>query len=385
MLAQPKTRQYDVIITGAGPAGCACALALKDSGLRVALLDKASFPRDKVCGDAIPGRAIKVLKQIDARYEDAFEHFTQKCDTKSTSLHYKGRSLTFDWVGDAYTCTRMEFDNFLFSLVKEHTATDIFTETLPHSFIKNEDGISIAFKNKPDTFHTKILIGADGAQSVAAKQLTNRTLDRNHHVGSVRAYFSNVSGMDSGKTEIYFSRKFLPSYLWVFPLPDNMCNVGFGMLSGEIAKRKINIKQAFYEFIDQDPILKDKFIDAKQVGDLEGFGLPLGSRTLPYSGASFMLAGDAASLIDPISGDGIGNAMLSGKLAAGHAIKCFEKNNFTATFMSGYDTALLDKIGVELKTRHKAQQTLSKMPWMLDAIFLACRNKAIKRIVQKRL
>ena len=385
MSTEHKTRQYDVIIVGAGPAGCACALALKTPGLKVALLDKASFPRDKVCGDAIPGRAIKALKQIDPQYEAAFKQFGNKCYTKSTSVHYKGKALTFDWVGDAYTCARMEFDNFLFSLVKAHSATDIVLDTLPDSFTKNDNGISAAFKNKPEILHAKIIIGADGAQSMVAKQLAGSTLDRNHHVGSVRAYFSNVGGLESSKTEIYFSRKFLPSYLWVFPLPGNMCNVGFGMLSSEIARRKVNIKQAFHDFIEQDALLKEKFSGAKQIGELEGFGLPLGSRIVPYSGANFMLTGDAASLIDPISGDGIGNAMLSGKLAAAQAIKCFEENNFSGAFMKSYDAALLAAIGGELRTHYKAQQTLSKMPWLLDAIFFACRSKAIKKIVQKGL
>src|SRR5580693_6467792 len=112
MQSQGEVLQYDVAIIGAGPAGCSCALALKDSGLKVALLDKQSFPRDKVCGDAIPGRAIKTLKSIDPAYETAFRAFSKKCETKSTSFFYKGRQLTFNWVGNAYTCARMDFDDF---------------------------------------------------------------------------------------------------------------------------------------------------------------------------------------------------------------------------------------------------------------------------------
>src|SRR6185437_2819570 len=107
--------KYDVVIIGAGPAGCTCALALKDAGLKVALLDKQDFPRDKVCGDAIPGRAVKTLKSISPLFEAAFRKFHGKLETKQTVLYYKGQEITFDWVGEAYTCARMEFDNFLFS------------------------------------------------------------------------------------------------------------------------------------------------------------------------------------------------------------------------------------------------------------------------------
>ncbi len=384
MIKENKVLKYDVLIIGAGPAGCACALELRNAGLKVALVDKASFPRDKVCGDAIPGRAIKTLKQIDPGFEIAFKNFHKKYETKKTTLYYKKKAITFNWVRTAYTCTRMEFDNFLLGLVRENTSTDIYTNTLPYNFIKTDDGFSVIIKNSATIFNTKILIGADGAQSAIAKQLTNKKLDRDHHVGSVRAYFSNVSGIED-TTEIYFDREFLPSYLWVFPLPGNIVNVGFGMLSGEIAKRRINIKKAFYDFIDNTPELKLKFKNAKQLSDLEGFGLPLGSKVNRLSGANFMLTGDAASLIDPISGDGIGNAMLSGKLAAEQTVSCFKQADFTAVFMKKYDQSLLQIIGEELNTHYRAQRILSKMPLLLDILFLACKNQTLNKIVRKKL
>lgn len=378
-----STTEYDVVIVGAGPAGCACALRLRGSGLRVALIEKKSFPRDKVCGDAIPGRAVKTLKNIDPAFEAAFKSFPAKCETKKTTLFYKGSALTFNWVLDAYTCTRMEFDNFLFHLVKKHTDTEIFTNTPIGDLTYNHDSITISAGSQ--RLKAKLIIGSDGAHSVVAKQLTDKTLDRRHHVGSVRAYYSNISGLTSDTIEVYFDKKFLPSYLWVFPLPNNTANVGFGMLSSEIAKRKINIKKAFIDFIEQTPELKSKFSNATRVSPIEGFGLPLGSRIGIISGDRFMLTGDAASLIDPISGDGIGNAMLSGKLAAEQAISCFNANTFNATFMAAYDAALMRAIGKELKTRYRAQRTLSAAPALLDLIFLAAKNKTLKKLIQKGL
>jgi len=376
---------YDVIIVGAGPAGCACALALKDSGLKVAMLDKASFPRDKVCGDAIPGRAIKALKSIDPGHEAAFKEFPAKCTTKKTTLFYKGREVTFSWVREAFTCTRMEFDNFLFSLVKEKTTTELYTNIAPENVLQDTNGYSFSTKNDNTLFTCRLLIGADGAQSGLAKQLAGRTMNRAHYAGSVRAYYSNITGIESDTTEVYFNRRFLPSYLWVFPLPGNKANVGFGMLSDEIARRKINIKNAFYDFIERDPVLKNKFANAIQEGPLEGFGLPLGSDIGIISGNHFMLAGDAASLIDPISGDGIGNAMVSGALAARQAIKCFDQNNFTAVFMKEYDKTLKSAIGAELKMHYNTQRAMSRMPFLLDVVIFASRNKILKRFMQKFL
>ncbi len=239
---------YDVVISGAGPAGSTCAMALAKAGLKVALLDKSTFPRDKVCGDAIPGRAVKTLYSIDSKYEAAFRDFKPKLATKRTSLFYKGQNISFDWRGEAYTCARMDFDSFLFSLAADNSGADIHTGISINAVTKEKQGFTLATKDRA-AINCKMLIGADGAHSIIAKQLANRTLDRNNHVGSVRAYYAYIIGLDSNTTEVYFDKRFLPSYLWIFPLPNNTANVGFGMLSSEIAKRIVNLKTLFYEFI----------------------------------------------------------------------------------------------------------------------------------------
>ncbi len=384
MAETSKQRIYDVLIAGAGPAGCTCALALKDAGLTIALMDSKAFPRDKVCGDAIPLRAIKTLLSIDPAFAAAFNAFEPKLTTRSTAIIYNGKQVTFDWVKDAYTCTRMEFDNLLFSLVKSHTGTDTYTPLVPEKYTQAPDGIYIT-TNEGTVIKTKMLIGADGAHSMVAKQLTNKTLDRNHHVGSVRAYYSNVEPVAGNTIEIWFNKQYMPGYFWIFPLAGNKANVGFGMLSADIARRKVNLKRTFYAFIDHLPELKKRFSGAVQISQLEGFGLPLGSKPEIISGAHFMLAGDAASLVDPITGEGIGNAMLSGKLAAEQVTNCFRNSNFSADTMKAYDNSLRAAIGKEMRTRYRAQQAVSKMPFLLDLIFLGCCNPFIKKLLQRAM
>ena len=375
---------YDVAIIGAGPAGCTCALALKDAGLNVLLIDKSDFPRDKVCGDAIPGRAIKNLKMVLPKFESIFSQFPKKFITKHTKLIYNNKELTFSWVRDAYTCTRLEFDNLLFNLVKQHTHTSIFTGLSLTDIIVNADHV-VLHTNTNKTFKAKIIVGADGALSVTAKILSAKKMNREHFGASVRAYYTGVKGLTNDTTYIYFDRKFLPSYFWVFPLPDNSANAGIGMQSEELVKRKANLKKIFYSYIQNNPQIGKIFKDATQTSNLEGFGLPLGSEIVAMSGNRFLLTGDAASLIDPASGDGIGNAVLSGRLAGEQIIQCFKINDFSAHNLKKYDKSVHNAIGKELKTHYRIQKLITKFPLILSIVFNICRIGFFKKQVQKTL
>ena len=361
---------YDVVIAGAGPAGCACALALKSAGLRVALLDKQEFPRDKVCGDAIPGRAIKALEEILPAYQQAFKQFPKKYLTRKTRLHYKGRLMERTWILEAYTCMRTDFDHFLFSLVKETGSADVFTKVAVKAVDVHPGGVTVTDSTGKFSCTCSVIVGCDGNHSIVARLLTARKMDRKHHAASVRAYYSNVMLTEPDRTEVFLNKDFFPGYFWVFPLPGNMVNAGFGMLSSEVARKKINIRQTFHEFIAATPELSVKFQQAVPAGDIEGFGLPLSSRQIPVSGERFLLTGDAASLVDPVSGAGIGNAMLSGKLAAEQIIRSFRKNDFSSDCMKQYDTALYKLIGKELRINGKILQYCSRMPFLLDIAFL---------------
>ncbi len=173
---------YDVIIIGAGPAGSACALALSNAGLQVAIIDKYTFPRDKVCGDAIPGRAIKHLHAIDPQFEGALAAFCEKLPTKRTICYYNNKELDFNWSLEAYTATRMSFDNFLFSIIKTRPSIHIMENTEVNDIIKTEKGYAIGIRNSQQRFACTMLIGADGTNGLSARKLTDTQMDRKHHV-----------------------------------------------------------------------------------------------------------------------------------------------------------------------------------------------------------
>jgi menaquinone-9 beta-reductase len=380
------SEQADIIIIGAGPAGTTCALQLRNAPhLRVILLDKATFPRPKVCGDAIGGHSMKMLLKYCPELVEDFRAFPFKTRTRQTQFFVNNQKPFFiRWVNEAYCCTRTDFDNFLFESVKKYAKNVKIVENFSaHLIEQNTEGVTVWDKNSSKSYKAKIIIGADGAHSVVAKQLTDTRMAHHHHSAAVRTYFEGVTNVQEDTTEVYLSKSFTPGYLWVFPVSDTVVNVGFGMLSEEISKRDVNLRKALFEFIEQTPTLKTKFNSAKQVGKIEGFGLPMGTRRVPMSGEGFLLIGDAASLIDPASGDGIGNAIASGIFAAEKAVEACSKNDFSASFLKEYDDRAWQFMGQELRSNTRRMRLYTRFPWLADVGAWLMGNDFINRMIKK--
>ncbi len=384
MPTQP--RKFDVIIAGAGPAGTTCALALGKSGLRVALLDKYSFPRDKTCGDAVAQYAVKVLRSIDPVYAAAYEAFFAKEAIRTLRFFApNGRSMdvTFDQVGN--TCARLKFDEFMFGLASGLDNVTVF-ENMPVTNVVISNEQVTVYAGADTVFEAGLIIGCDGATGVVSKKLTDTRLDRRYHSGAVRAYFENLSGMNPGAIELHLIKDLLPGYFWIFPMPGNTANVGLGQVSSSIAKSKVNLRERLLELIESSPGLKERFKDAKMTGVIQGAGLPLGSRKVTVSGHRFMLCGDAAALIDPLSGEGIGQAMVSGRYAGWQAITCFQENKFDALFLKQYDKQVYDKMWKEHQRHYWAMRTIGNRAWVPNAVVnLAGLNPFLNRAVRKLL
>ena len=373
---------YDIVIIGAGPAGCACALVLRDSGLKVLLIDKSTFPREKRCGDAIPGEAIKALKSLSPEFAEAFDGFPKKNETRHTIIRYKQREIRISWVLKAYTCRRLEFDQFLLNLVREKTKTDIITGTPVATLIFNSPQWTIT-TNGGKIYQCKVVVGADGANSVVARKIAPRILDKSHYVSSISGYYEGFSGIDPAANYFYLEPNLLPAYYWVFPLPDGLVNVGTGMRSDILQKRKLSLNTIATRFQENIPALTDQFKNALPIAPFGGYGLPLGSSIRQLSGEGYLLTGDAASLIDPATGSGIGNAMISGKLAGETIKRCFTQGDISAKALQNYDRSLLASIGKELRLHYLLQRLLTVAPWIIEPGMSLYNIPIMQRLIKK--
>lgn len=383
----PDSPTYDVALVGAGPAGTACALALRGHGLRVLLLDKATFPRDKICGDAVPGHALKALRQLDPAYVEELWQLEPRDDVRRSRLVApSGASFDLHWKLPTFNSPRLDFDAALLALVRRHTDTEIRENAALKTVEIAPDCARLHLADGTE-ITAQLVIGCDGAHSVVGRRLLPEPrLARAHHCAGVRAYFDGVAGVESGTTEFFFSNNYLAGYLWLFPVGGGRCNVGLGMLSELVAKHKIDLRQLLLDNLATHPALAGRFRGAQQLGPVVGFGLPIGGgRQRPASGARFMLCGDAASLIDPLQGHGIDMAIRSGILAAQQVIQCIEQKNFTAEFIQQYDAAVQRQLGPQLARSYRLMRLLGTRPWLMNLGTRLARLPGLGRWAQRLL
>jgi menaquinone-9 beta-reductase len=367
-----NVKNYDistnVLIAGAGPAGSTASLFLCKENIPHVIIDKSIFPRDKVCGDALSGKVVNVLQRLDGNlltdvYADSAD-FLGSYGVKfgapngnSVDVPFKSNLALLN-NPPGFLSRRIHFDNFLFQKIDRKIARVIEDCSLK-AITYEKDGLHCIAEKDGKTLNvfTKMIIGAEGDRSIVTKQLSNLQKESSHYCAGLRAYYKGVKGMN-GKNfiELHFLKELLPGYFWVFPLADGQANVGVGMLSSVVSKKKINLKQVMLESIKHNPVLKDRFADAELASEIKGWGLPLGTKKRKISGDRFLLTGDAGFLIDPFTGEGIGNAMTSGMVAANQVSRSLKEERFDAKFLAGYDEEVYRLLWSELKISRTLQR-----------------------------
>lgn len=383
-LPPPASPAFDVAIVGAGPAGTACALALRGSGLRVLLLDKARFPRDKVCGDAVPGAALTALARLDSAYRTALGDLQPQSPARHSRLVApSGRSLWLHWQNPSFSSPRLDFDAALLALVRQHTNTDIWEEEAPLALSGQPGAWRLDTPRGPVV--ARLLVGCDGAQSWVRRQVLPAPA-RPHAGVAVRAYFEGVAGSPDDTTEFYFSRDYLAGYFWLFPVGAGRYNVGLGMLTELVTRHHLDLKKLLQEWLTTHPALAPRFAQARQLGPTRGFGLPLGGApglAAPISGAGWLLCGDAAALIDPLQGHGIDTAVRSGILAAEQARQACATSEYGAAVLAGYDQAVQRQLGPQLAHSHRLMRLLGTRPWLVNAGVRLAQLPGMRGLVQR--
>ena len=383
----PETdSSYDCIVVGGGPGGSAAASYLAMQGKSVLLLEKGIWPRDKICGDAVGGKSLSHVSALGVKTRlEATPHF------RVTGIVFSspnGSEVTVPLPEEdvarleaGYSLPREQFDWLLFErateLVRKNGGYVVQGATVTEVFESEQKitGVQVRIGGKRGEvlhFHAPWTIGAGGDRCPVAKKIVKEMnggdlIEKMHYCGGYREYWSGVKGCegDAGNIEIHFVDGIIPGYFWLFPIGGGKVNVGSGLVFGLMDKKKKKLKALQAEVIANHPSFKDRFADAEMIkGSGKGWQLPFGSprkgrknqpRRAYADGA--LLIGDAASLVDPFSGEGVGNALVSGEIAARHVIE----NNGG----SDYQEELWAALGPELSNSFKMQK-MSQRKWLLN-------------------
>ncbi|MGC5031573.1 geranylgeranyl reductase family protein [Micromonospora sp. DT229] len=319
----------DVIVVGAGPGGSATAYHLARHGVRVLLLEKTEFPREKVCGDGLTPRAVRQLIRmgVDTSTEAGWLH------NRGLRVIGGGVRLELDWPDLAsfpnygLVRTRLDFDDLL---VKQAVSAGAELRTSVNVIGPVLDGagrvIGVEAETGPDkapaTFHAPLVVAADGVSGrfPLALGLAKRE-DRPIGV-AVRRYYRSEVRHDDDYLESWLELRakgtgeLLPGYGWIFGLGDGRVNVGLGILNSSSAFGKTNYRRLLTDWLANTPPEWGMTDEANAEGPTLGAALPMGFNRVPHYTRGVMLVGDSGGMVNPFNGEGIAYAMESGELAA---------------------------------------------------------------------
>ena len=345
----------DVIVVGAGPSGSTTSYYLAQQGLKVLLLEKTKFPREKVCGDGLTPRSVKQLLDMGIEPTEANGWIKNKGLRIIAGKH----RLELNWPelesfpNYGLVRTRHDFDEILAQRAKAAGA-DLREEARVLGPIRDEKtgrviGVNAKTKQGNVSFHAPFVVAADGVSARMALALgLQRREDRPMGV-AVRTYYksprTNDDFMESW-LELWDGDKLLPGYGWIFGVGDGTSNVGLGILDSSPAFQSIDYKELLKKWLEQTP-LEWGYRDENMVGEIRGAALPMGFNRQPFYTQGLVLVGDSGGMVNPFNGEGIAYAMESGKVAAEVIAEAAKANNEFARekILHQYPALMRDRLG----------------------------------------
>jgi geranylgeranyl reductase family protein len=307
-------RSVDVVVVGAGPAGTAAAITAARSGLDVLVVDKATFPRDKICGDGLTTGALRHLEHLGLQPSDVASWTTaQDCWIRSPS----GRTIRFSLPeGDgqyAAVATRRDLDSALVDLARKQGA-DVLdghavtaARELVDSVELDVDGIGAV--------RARWAVGADGMWSPLRKQLGVAAEGYRGEWHAFRQYVSNVGPVAARDLYVSFEADLVPGYFWSFPLPEGRANIGFGIQRGGAHSTR-DMKYLWPALLDRPHIRAVLGPDVTADEPHRAWPIPARVDSLPPVTRRTLFVGDAVAACDVMTGEGIGQALATGIRAA---------------------------------------------------------------------
>lgn len=386
---------HDVVIVGAGPAGAVMAWSLARCGLRVAVLERARFPREKVCGDFVEPRGLRLFEAMGCEPELEAQHplpITHVAIFLQSQVGYAGR-IPFYETGTGlpphgYIVPRHQLDTLLLDRARD-VGADVYEDCPATEFAREDKGVTVWARrgSRRSRFRARLVVGADGTSSIVARHFGLFRNDPRYIAVSQRAYVEGTS-MDVGEASFFFDTDLFPGYGWMFPIAGGRANIGVGVLKESCNRFGISVPSLFQEFLQK---LKRQHSGCARMKIL---GKPVGGIVKTYGGAGpncfdgGLLVGDAGCFVDPMTGEGITLAAESAMIASSTVAEAVRSGRSDAVFLSRFerdfrqyfDPAMryLDFCATIMRNRHLREFWLSVA---LRGCEEAARNPEFARVV----
>ncbi|GAB2757273.1 geranylgeranyl reductase family protein [Salinifilum aidingensis] len=363
--APSRRRAHDdaeVIVVGAGPAGATAATCLARAGLDVLLLEKSSFPREKVCGDGITPRGVKQLIDlgIDTRQEAGWLH------NRGLRVVGGGVSLELDWPDLAdfppygVVRPRDDFDELLARTAQRAGARLLERTSVTGAVVDERSGrvtgveAKAGAERRPVTYRAPLVVGCDGVSARLALSVGLEKRDDRPMGVAVRRYYTSPRDKDDyleSHLELWDRStpgepRLLPGYGWLFGMGDGTVNAGLGILSTSSAYGKTNYRDLLRTWLDGTPE-EWGFREGNALGRVGGAALPMGFNRTPHYRDGLLLVGDAGGMVSPFNGEGIAYAMESARLAADCVVQAMARTSGVSReqALRRYPSAVSDALG----------------------------------------
>src|SRR5919205_2434086 len=363
----------DLIVVGAGPGGSATAYHAARNGLEVLLLDRQEFPRDKPCGDGLMPHAAGEISLmglgdwLDEPHHGKFSGFSMYTQT----AFFRQKVSPTIYGPHGYVIAREETDSRLLDRAKEAGAdfqSGVRATRLLRSPAGNVTGVEAISSGETLSYEAPLVVAADGVGGFAGEGMKS-------HQNAVarRQYFKGVSGPEKDHLHVFATKDMNEhgaGYGWVFYFGDGRANVGAGVSTKTLARTGRNLKDFFDRFLEE-PEMADWLENAEPEAPAKSWSLKMGMWGAKRYAQGLMTVGDAASMIHPISGEGVGYAIESGRLAASFAHEARARDDYSASTLSGYERQLRRKRAKEHLSGYALTNLVPNLQ-MLEPLFKAC-------------
>ena len=363
--------EREVIIVGAGPSGSAAAISLVKRGRDVLLIDRQGFPRDKACGDGIPANAVEVLYSLgmEERFKEANFYPVDSLLLSSPRDYVLVAELEPGrrFGASSYVVPRLDFD----ALIQEHavdTGAEFLQAQVKEAIVEDGivKGVIAKVNGQEEEIRSKVVIGADGVTSTIARAVRPDKHEDKHRAVALRCYIQDIDILPH-EVEFYLYRGILPGYAWIFPLGEGKANLGLGMRLDKFRDSTRTLEELVDVFLEM-PTIKKRLHRGGDLKDISVWQLNFGSQNMKRAYDGAMLIGDAAGLINPLTGGGIHNGLQSAMIAADVINQALTEDDVSNERFQEYDTLLQQRMDAGMKKSYNIQRSLLYFPFWVDLL-----------------